>query len=377
MKILYISNGSNFLSAGGMEYHMIDITEWLKKKGVKTAMAIRKNTFMHKNLVGNMPNIYPLSWTGPAKIISFLQVARAVIDFSPDIISINRERDIKRIYYIVKFINVFLKKNIKLISIFQNVGWRSSFKLEKLDGLIFLNDYTKQDYISWNKEAESKSVIIQYGIHLPEVNRRDKSKLNRERKFFKNAGFPLIGMVGEFRKNQTELVDVAYHLKKKLPDFTIAFIGRGTEEETRPLKDKIERMGLTKNFIFTGRVDKERIQDVFYDLDVSVTTNRSEAFGLVFIESLASCTPLVAYNSGGPVEILEKGGGILVSGGPEDMADSLFTIVSDHDLRNSLGMAGRDVAEKYFSINAMGERHFNYYSEILGSDYLQQSLATE
>ncbi len=375
MKILYISNGSNFLSAGGMEYHMIDVTEWLKKKGVQSAMAIRKGTFMHKNLVSDRPNIYPLSWTGPAKIISFLQVARAIIDFSPDIISINRERDIKRIYYIVKFMELFLKNKIKLISIFQNVGWRSSFKLEKLDGLIFLNDYTKQDYISWNKGAENKSVTINYGIHLPEVDRQEKSKLNRARKFFKGTGFPLIGMVGEFRKNQTELIDVACHLKKKLPDFTIAFIGRGTEEETRPLKDKIERMGLTKNFVFTGRVDKERIPDIFYDLDVSVTTNRSEAFGLVFIESLASCTPLVAYNSGGPVEILEKGGGLLVSGGPEEMADKLFTIVSDHDLRNSLGAAGRDIAERYFSINAMGERHFNYYSEILGKAYVRQSLA--
>ncbi len=365
MKILYVSNGSNFSSAGGMEYHLIDITKWLEGKGVDTALAVRKGSFIHRNLLCDKSNVYPLSWTGPAKIISFFQVGKAILDFSPDIISINRERDIKRIYSIVKFMGLFLKKKPKIIAIFQNIGWRSSFDLGKLDGLIFLNDYTKQDYISWNRSAEKKSRIIYYGIHLPKVNLAEKLDPNRERKYFKGIGFPIIGMVGEFRKNQSELIDVAYHLKKKCPDFTVAFVGRGSDKETKPLKEKIDRLGLSQNFVFTGRVDRERIPDVFYDLDISVTTNRAEAFGLVFIESLALYTSLVAYDSGGPVEILKKGGGILVHGGPEEMAEKLFVLVSDHELRKSLSIAAREAAEKYFSIDSMGENHYNFYSNVL------------
>jgi glycosyltransferase involved in cell wall biosynthesis len=158
---------------------------------------------------------------------------------------------------------------------------------------------------------------------------------------------------------------VAYHLKKKTPDFTIAFVGRASEEEIRPLQEKIDRLGLSQNFLFTGRVDRKYIPDIFYDLDVSVTTHRVEPFGMVFIESLASYTPLVAYNSGGPVEILAKGGGILVPGGPEEMAEKLFSLISDHALRKSLGMSGRAAAEKYFSIAAMGEQHYLFYVNIL------------
>lgn len=348
-----------------MEYHLIDITNWLAGKGVETGLAIRKGTFLHKNLLHGRRNIYPLPWTGPVKICSFFEMANAILDFFPDIISINRERDIKRIYYIVKFVSLFLRKKPKVIAIFQNIGWRSSFNLDKLDGLIFLNKYTKDDYICWNRSAEKKSKIIYYGTLLPKIDCKEKQNPNRERKFFKATMFPLIGMVGEFRKNQAELIDVGYHLKKKCPDFTIAFIGRGTEGEIRPLKEKIDRLGLTKNFIFTGRVDKERMPDVFYDLDISITTNRSEAFGLAFIESLACYTPLVAYNSGGPVEIVERGGGILVNGGPEEMAQKIFMLISDNKMRNSLGTAGRDVAEKYFSIDAMGENHYRFYLNVL------------
>ncbi len=365
MKILYVSNGSNFSSAGGMEYHLIDITNWLAGNGVDTALALRKGTFLDKNILVNRSNVYPLSWTGPAKIYSFFQVVKAILDFSPDIISINRERDIKRFYFIAKVVSLFLKKKPKIVSVFHNLGWRSRFKLERLDGIIFPNRYIRQDYIPQNSGAETKSAVIYHGIHLPPLNAAEKNNPNRERKYFKGEKFPLIGMVGELRKNQSELIDAAYHLKKKTPNFTIAIVGWGTDEEIKSLKEKIDRLGLAQNFIFTGRVDKKRMPDVFYDLDISVTTNRTEPFGLVFIESLASYTPLIAYNSGGPIEILEKGGGVLVNGGSEEMAEKIFDVISNDELRRSMGKAGRDAAEKYFSIDAMGENHYRFYRNVL------------
>lgn len=368
MRILYISNGSNFSSAGGMEYHLLDITNWFRAKGVETGSAVRKGTFLHEHLLRGRPNVFPLSWTGPAKIVSFFQAGKAILDFFPDVISINRERDIKRIYYIAKCMGPFLGKKPKIVAIFQNVGWRSSFPLEKLDGLIFLNAYTKQDYISRNRSAEKKSRIIHYGIHLPDIDPVQKMNPERGRKYFKGVRFPLIGMVGEFRKNQAELVDVAFHLKKKIPAFTIAFIGRGSEEEIAPLKETIGRLGLQEHFLFTGRVDREQIPDVFHDLDVSVTTNRTEAFGLVFIESLACGTPLVAYNAGGAAEILEKGGGIPVRGGAAEMAEKIAKILTNHELRRSLGTEARAVAQKFFSIDAMGENHYRFYRELLQND---------
>jgi glycosyltransferase involved in cell wall biosynthesis len=353
------------VGAGGMEYHLVDITNWLEAKGVETALAVRKGTYIQRNLLFNRPNVYPLSWTGFNKFLSFFQMAEAIRDFSPDIISINRERDIIRVFYVAKCMSLFLKKKPKIVSVFHNVGWKGSFSLEKLDGLIFPNNFMKQGYVPPGARAENKSAVIHHGVHLTSIDPLLKLNPSRPRKYFKGIGFPLIGMVGELRKNQSELIDVAYHLKKKISDFTMAIVGRGTEEEVSSLKEKIDRMGLAKNFIITGGIDREHIPDIFYDLDISVTTNRSEPFGIVFIESLASYTPLIAYDSGGPVEIVEKGGGILVKGGPEEMARKMYTLLSDNELRKSLAIAGRAAAEKYFSVDAMGEQHYNFYLSIL------------
>jgi glycosyltransferase involved in cell wall biosynthesis len=365
LKILYVCNASNFIGIGGMEYHVLDITTWLEKHGVTTALAVRKNTFFQRTILKNRPHVYPLSWTGLRKILSFFQVANSIREFSPDIISINREKDIIRVFFIAKVVGLFLKKRPKIVAVFHNPGWQRYYILGMLDGILFPTLFMKKGYLRKNGGAEAKSAVIYHGIEVHAVDIAEKLNPNRERRFFKGREFPLIGMIGEMRKNQTELIDAAYYLKKKRKDFTIALVGRGNDDEIKSLQAKIDRLGLSENFLFTGRVDRSLIPDVLHDLDLSVTTNRDEPFGIVHIESLASCTPLVAYNSGGPVEILEQGGGILVNGGPEEMAEKIFTVISDNELRKSLGLAGRAAVEKHFSIDAMGEQHFKFYQAVL------------
>lgn len=365
MKILYISNSSSFLSAGGMEYHLLGITNWLKAKGVETALAVREGTVFEQDLLRGRSDVYPLSWTGVNKFLSFVQLAKAIRGYAPDIISINRERDIARVLLITLCLRPFLKKRPKIVSVFHNTGWNGAFILPLLDGLIFPNQYMKQAYIKVPGRADSRSIVIYHGVHLPAVDHEEKLRPDRERKYFKGARFPLIGMVGDLRKNQAELIDVAYHLKTRLPEFTLAIVGKGHDKEIEALKEKAGRLGIEKNVIITGGIERKHIDDIFYDLDVSVTTNRREPFGLVFIESLASYTPVIAYDSGGPVEIVGKGGGVLVHGGAEEMAKALYDLISDHEKRKTLGREGRAVAERYFSINAMGEEHYRFYAGLL------------
>lgn len=366
LKILYISNGSNFLGAGGMEYHLIDITQWLERKGVQTALAVRKNTYWHRTLLAGKPNVYPLSWTGLSKITSMYEVVKTIRDTSPDIISINRERDIVRIVLIVKLLGFFFKKRPKLVSVFHNSGWKKwPMILSLLDGMIFPNKFLTDIYAPGGHLGKAAISVIHHGIHLPVVDAAEKLNPRRQRKFFLGREFPIIGMVGELRKNQSELIDVAYHLVKKVPEFTMAIVGRGHDDEMKRLQNKIDRLGLTKHFILTGNVDRSLIPDIFFDLDISVTTNRREPFGLVFIESLAFHTPLVAYDTGGPVEILEKGGGVLVHGGPGEMAGQLARLIMNHETLRSYGMAGRAAAEQHFSIDAMGEKHYAFYRGLL------------
>src|SRR6266540_5023294 len=162
MRLLYVCNGSNFLGAGGMEYHLIDVAGQLREKGVNVGFAVRKGTFLQRELLANSPHVYPLTYTGPKKIIAPYQLLKALIDFNPDIISINRERDVVQTYFIAKIYNLFFNKNVKLVSVFHNLGWKASFNLNKLDGVIFPNEYIKNEYV---KEPGHNKLLIKTIYH--------------------------------------------------------------------------------------------------------------------------------------------------------------------------------------------------------------------
>lgn len=363
MRLLYVCNGSNFLGAGGMEYHLIDVATQLKDYGVDIGFVVRKDTYLHKILLAGEPDVFPMTCTGFRKPISSFQLLKAIISFKPDIISINRERDIVHTYLIAKLYGFLFRKDLQQVAVFHNLGWRFPFNLKRLNGIIFPNRYIQKEYLV-ESLFDQKNKVIYHGINIDNFHFKNNAELNRKRKYFTGLNDPIIGMVGEFRKNQLELVDVAVALRKKLDRFTFAVVGRGTDSEIELLKNKIRSNNLDDYFVVTGNVSRDRMPDVFYDFDVSVTTNRYEPFGIVFIESLASYTPLVAYNSGGPVEILANGGGCLIEGDPEDMAEKIFQVISDVDFRCRLGNDARRSAEKLFSIQSMGKQHYQFYLEL-------------
>lgn len=363
MKLLYICNGSNFLGAGGMEYHLVDVAGQLKEHGVNVGFVVRQGTYLENHLLAGAPNLYHMSCTGYRKIISYFQLIKAIIRFKPDIISINRERDIVQTYLIAKLCEKLTGEKLILTAVFHNLGWKIPFNLNLLNGIIFPNNYIKDEYFDDNINIPTE--IIYHGINISKFHNKSNFNTNRKRKYFTDVTVPIIGMVGEFRKNQIELVDVAIALRKKTDIFKFAIVGRGTEEELEALTSKISLNRLNDYFIITGNINRALMPDVYYDFDLSVTTNRHEPFGIVFIESLASYTPLVAYNSGGPVEVLAGGGGYLVNGGSEEMAQQIYQLINDIELLKKNGDDARKSAEQFFSVEAMGYRHYQFYMKLV------------
>ncbi|WCZ02646.1 glycosyltransferase family 4 protein [Vibrio parahaemolyticus] len=66
---------------------------------------------------------------------------------------------------------------------------------------------------------------------------------------------------------------------------------------------------------FTGSVEKEKLLSYYNEADVFFLLSQlKEAYGLVYVEALSQGVPIVAFNSGGPKEIVKNGiNGYLVS----------------------------------------------------------------
>ena len=361
MKILYVI-GSRLLS--GCEVHLLDIAVWLRDNGVEPVFLVRKASLLQERLDALGIKAHPVFI--PKRNLGLLQrIAKAILVEQPDVISINREHNIIPVTAATMLMYPFLRTKPKMVAVFHTPTGRWYPGLGSFAGIIGTSDYTAESFIRVNPGIKEKTTVIHCGIKVPPADAASKLTKERPRKYFHGRKFPIIGMVGELWKNQEELVDAANYLVEQFPDITIALIGG--YEESEPLQKRIAAAGLEDHFVLTGRVPRELIPDIFFDLDLSVSTHRNEGFGIVHIESLAAYTPVVAYNSGGLVEIIRKGGGVLVDGKTKEFADAVNSLLADDQRRWTLGMEGRRVAEENFSIEVMGRKHLAVYQEVTGN----------
>lgn len=360
MKILFANNAR---VCSGCEDHLVDVALWLRDNGVEPVFLVRAGGMLGEVLTGHGIRVHPV-FIQEKKVSLPLRIAKVIRQERPDVISINREHNIFPVSLGARLAAPFLHQRPKMVAVFHTPTGRWYPGLKRFDGIVATSEYTAASFFKANPGIEQLTRVIHYGIRLPAADPVAKEQRARPRRYFRDRGFPIIGMVGELWKNQEELVEAAAHMLRTFPELTVAFIGG--YDPSPPLLAKIEATGKTDRFVLTGRIPRERIPDAFFDLDLSVSTHRNEGFGIVHIESLAGLTPVVAYNSGGLVEIIRDGGGVLVEGGPEEFARAVVDLLADDGKRFALGREGRRSVEERFSIDAMGRKHLAFYQEVVG-----------
>ncbi|HHW82403.1 MAG TPA: glycosyltransferase family 1 protein [Actinomycetales bacterium] len=147
---------------------------------------------------------------------------------------------------------------------------------------------------------------------------------------FQRTGRPVVGYIGRLNpeKEVERLGAVA-----ELADLVV--VGDGT------VRQRLE--GQLPTALFTGRLGGEDLAAAYASLDVFVHTGRHETFGLTVQEAMAAGVPVVAPNEGGPVDQVVDGetGFLFDPDRPEEMREAIRRLVSDPELRRSMGEAGR------------------------------------
>ncbi|MDD2273219.1 MAG: glycosyltransferase family 4 protein [Desulfuromonadaceae bacterium] len=364
MKIILVNNGKGW--SGGQE-HLKDLAIELRNNGVEVHFLVRADTVNETRFaelgftVHLMP--YKYGWNGIKAISNLVAVMRRE---RFDIVSINREHDLALtvLAYKLAFPG---KRHGRLMMSYHLPTERKQLLLGAVDAIVCISEHVKTKLVQSNPVAADKTTVLYYGIVLPQPPEETKFSRNRPRRFLAGRPFPVIGMVGEFWKNQIELVEMLPQLKQDFPKITVAFIGNNADQTlVKPLDVRARELGVEDNIVFTGLVPRQKIHDMFYDLDISVTTHRNEGFGIVHLESLASGTPVVAYNEGGFVDIFKgEDVGVIIDGGSTDFAAATVALLKDDERRFVMGRAGYKLVEKRYSLKAMGQTYLNFYNQLL------------
>lgn len=100
---------------------------------------------------------------------------------------------------------------------------------------------------------------------------------------------------------------------------------------------------------------------------ITVVPSRFESFSQVTLEAMACGSPVVAFDSSGPSEIITNNvnGFLIRSFSVEDYAVKIDSIISDDNLRKYLSKNARNSVIKKYSYEAIGKMMKDYYNKIV------------
>jgi glycosyltransferase involved in cell wall biosynthesis len=119
---------------------------------------------------------------------------------------------------------------------------------------------------------------------------------------------------------------------------------------------------------YTGYLsDEEALAVLYAAADVMVVPSRYEGFGQTVSEAMSSGTPVVAFETTGPKEILDhKQTGYLASKfSPTDLANGIKWVIDDSTRQSTIGDQARLVAQKNYDQVKIAEKYKNLYESLL------------
>lgn len=147
----------------------------------------------------------------------------------------------------------------------------------------------------------------------------------------------------------------------------LVLVGQGDLRQT--YIDRAAALGLTERAVFADPVENEDLPQMYdlADLVVLPSLDRSEAFGLVLLEAMASGRPVIASDLPGVRSVFKDGreGSLFPAGDEQAFLDKLRGLLADAGLRARMGAAGRDRAVSDYAQEVVWRRLERVFLEVL------------
>ncbi len=167
-------------------------------------------------------------------------------------------------------------------------------------------------------------------------------------------------------KGQDILIRSLSLLKNALPDARVEFVGGGSQETYSELS---RSLGIEGRCEFVGSVSHREVIARMASSVTTVVPSRGDCAPWVVLESLSVGTPVIASRVGGIPEIIRDGvdGFLVPPDDPEALAEKLKLLLSDANLRESMGRNARKRFLDMFELNKNMERQVAWFEDTVDS----------
>ncbi len=121
----------------------------------------------------------------------------------------------------------------------------------------------------------------------------------------------------------------------------------GSGPDLQWLELMAERLGVADRVFFLSGLRNAEMQLILARACALLFAPIREPFGIVVLEAMAAGLPVIAADEGGYVEVCTPESAFLVPPYPAAFAEKMSLLQADADLRQRMGVAGREVAARY------------------------------
>jgi glycosyltransferase involved in cell wall biosynthesis len=168
-------------------------------------------------------------------------------------------------------------------------------------------------------------------------------------------------------KGQSDLIKAYAAFRDEGIRMTVALAGRADSEGfIRELKGQAEHLGIEQDVLFLGELSPTEMRGWYAAASVlAFPTYHHEGLPRVLIESQAMKVPPISYIVGGTPEAIVDGqtGFLVRKGDIRGLKNRLRELVTNGQIRQTMGEAARKFVEEHFSLEALASRHEKFYRD--------------
>jgi rhamnosyl/mannosyltransferase len=366
MKILHVYKDYHPV-LGGMENHIKMLAESQVQLGHEVTVLVTHPTITtHKETIKRVKVIKAGRLTTVASTPISLSLPILLSRERPDVVHLHSPYPIGEIsqLYFGKAKKVLLTYHSDVI---RQKGLLRFYKpfLKKILSVSDQIIVTSENYMKSSPHLHDfihKCTVIPLGIDLSPFLQRDSKNADSIKQRY---GSPIILFVGKLRyyKGLQYLLEAMSNISAKL-----IVIGNGPME--KEWRNFASMLNMHDKVFFLGEIGGDQLSAYYQAADIFVlpACERSEAFGLVQVEAMASGLPVISTELGTGTSFVNKNEvtGLVVR--PKDsnlLRDGILYLINNPTLRRKMGNSGRERAINEFSLGTMIERVMNLYSRIL------------
>lgn len=247
-----------------------------------------------------------------------------------------------------------------VISIKQKVTVSS----KRADIIIAVSNFTKGEIIDLLKFPEERIRVVHNGISplFCPVNDMKQLKIIKVRYGIDRPYILFVSNI-EPKKNIETLLHAYVKLRNSTDlDYLLVIAGKKAWH-FKAILDVVKQLHIEKDTIFTDVVDDLSLPFLYSGAEVFVFPSLFEGYGIPVIEAMACGTPVIASKLTSIPEIAEDAAVLIDPLNADEMADSIYRVISDTSLRNELIHKGFEQAKK-FSWEKTAKKTLAIYNEL-------------